>query len=101
VPENRYRIEAVYHAGKILETVADSKVPMGSAEIAKALGINANAAFRQCETLEELRFLQKLGDKYDLGMGLALIWARKKSRLEADRDRVNGNLAMLNDLDKY
>jgi DNA-binding IclR family transcriptional regulator len=94
---NKYRIQAVYDAGKILETVAHSKEPMGAAEIAKALAITSNTAFRQCCTLDELGFLRQVGDKFDLGMKLAIFWARKKSRLEGERDRVDGDLRKLNE----
>lgn len=93
--ENRYRIEAVYRAGKILETVANSREPMGAAEIGAALSIDTNMAFRQCSTLVELGLFQQLGDKFELGMKMALYWAKKKSRLEAVRDRAIGALNTL------
>ncbi len=89
---NKYRIETVYVAGEILRAVANSREPLGAAEIGKLCGINTNMAFRQCATLEELGFLKSAGDRYDLGMGLALFWARKKSRLEGERDRVDRDI---------
>jgi DNA-binding IclR family transcriptional regulator len=96
VSDNKYRIDTVYTACQILEAVANSKEPIGAAEIAKTLGINANMAFRQCCTLEERGILQMVGDKkFDLGMKLAIFWARKKSRLQGERDTITRNLEEL------
>lgn len=93
--DNRYRIESVYQAGQILRAVAETKGAVGSSEIAKSLGITSNTAFRMCVTLEELGFLKQIGDKYDLGMGLALFWARKKATLESERDGIDKDLLKL------
>lgn len=93
--ENRYRVETVYQAGQILKTIADFKRPIGSSEVAKELGITLNTAFRMCLTLEELGFLKQVGEKYDLGMGLALFWARKKSMLEGERTGIEKDLIEL------
>lgn len=95
VNENRYRIESIYQAGRILKTVADSRCALGPSEIAKNIDITANTAFRMCVTLEELGFLKQVGDKYDLGMGLALFWARKKSGLEVEKSRIEAELESL------
>lgn len=93
--KNRYRIEAVYQAGQVLRTVADHKGLVGASEIAASLGIKVNTAFRMCITLEELGFLKQVGEKYELGMGLALFWARKKATLEGERDGIDRDLTQL------
>lgn len=92
---NRYRIEAVYQAGHVLKAVAESKGAVGPSDIASNLGIKVNTAFRMCVTLEGIGFLKQIGDKYELGMGLALFWARKKAMLEGERDNVSRDLASL------
>ncbi len=96
---NKYRIDTVWTAGKILEAVAMSREAMGIADIAKALDINLNMALRQCATLAELGLLDRVGDKFRLGMKLALFWARRKSYLEGQRDRVNDELKELGEDD--
>ena len=93
--DNRYRIDAVFNAGRIIEIISNSREPMGSSELAPQIGVSANTAFRMCETLEELRMLQRVGDKYTLGMALAHCWARYKTRREAERDRINLELENL------
>jgi DNA-binding IclR family transcriptional regulator len=95
VGKERYRIEAVHQAGKILKAIAESRNPIGPSEVAKELEITVNTAFRMCITLEELGFLKQVGDKYDLGMGLALFWARKKAILEGERNGIDRQLTEL------
>jgi DNA-binding IclR family transcriptional regulator len=93
--KERYRIEAVHQAGKILKAIAESRNPIGPSAVASELGITVNTAFRMCITLEELGFLKQVGDKYDLGMGLALFWARKKAILEGERNGIERQLTEL------
>lgn len=90
--KNRYRIEAVWRAGEVLRVVANSREPMRSAEIARACGATDNTAFRICETLEESGFLKRVGDHYELGMGLALFYARYKALREGLRDKIDREL---------
>lgn len=92
---DRYRIESVYQAGQVLRAVAETKGAVGSSDIAKNLGIKVNTAFRMCVTLEELGFLKQIGDKYELGMGLALFWARKKATLEGERAAIDRDIEKL------
>ena len=91
----RYHIKAVSTAAAVLTAVANSREPMGSKEIAKTINIDPNAAFRQCATLSDLGFLKEEGGKFVLGMGLALFWARKKSHLEGERDKIGAALRTL------
>lgn len=92
---NRYRIESVYQAGQVLRAVAESKGAVGSTEIAASLGITVNTAFRMCATLEELGFLKSVNEKFELGMGLALFWARKKATLESERAAIDRDIDQL------
>jgi DNA-binding IclR family transcriptional regulator len=88
----KYINESVVKAGEILRFIADSREPVGPSEAAKAAGVSVNTAFRLLVTLAEIGFLTPIGDRYDLGMGLALFWARFKARREADRDRIDREL---------
>lgn len=93
--KNRYRIESVYQAGQVLRAVAESKGAVGSTEIAVSLGIKVNTAYRMCATLEELGFLKQVAEKFELGMGLALFWARKKATLEGGREAIERDITQL------
>jgi DNA-binding IclR family transcriptional regulator len=93
--KRRYRIEAIAQAGQVLKIIADSKEPLGVADVTRITGIKPNTAFRILVTLEEVGFLKQVGDKYELGMGLALFWARKKSRLLGLREQIDEDLKAL------
>jgi len=93
--KSRYTIETVIKAGRVIQVIADSRGPIAQAEIARAAGINANQCFRLLVTLEELRWTRRVGDEWELDMGLATVWARYRSGLMAARDRVDRELADL------
>lgn len=93
--DGRYRIESVFQAGQVLRAVAESKGAVGSTELAASLGMTVNTAFRMCATLEELGFLKQVGEKFELGMGLALFWARKKATLEGERESIERDITEL------
>jgi DNA-binding IclR family transcriptional regulator len=90
---NRYRIQNIYDAMQILKIISESKEPLATGEIAKALGLTMNTAFRMCETLKEPGFLQEIGGKYQIGMQMMLFWAKSKAKLESERDRIDKILA--------
>jgi DNA-binding IclR family transcriptional regulator len=92
-----YIIVSICKADDVLKAVADSREPLSIAQIIQALGgeVGKDSVFRVCVTLESLNWLNKIGDHYELGMGLALFWAKKKSLLEASRIRVERDLALL------
>ena len=98
MPENRYRIAAVYQAGQIRKLIANSREPLGPADIAARLSISVNMAFRMCATMEELGDLEQVGGKYRLGMGLALIWARVRAEREEVRQHAADDLNLLNNI---
>jgi len=94
--KSRYIIETVIQAGKVLEAVANSKEPVAPAEIVRATGLKQNTVFRLLKTLEELKYVRRIGgDRHELDMGLALFWSRYKSRRLDDRARINRELAEL------
>lgn len=86
------RIEAVRKAGEILKCLANEKGIVSGSEIAKAVNLPMGTVMCHMATLEELGFVARIGDGYKLGMGLALMWARVKSGLEGERERVERDL---------
>lgn len=76
------KIEVLVAAHAILEFLQGCKEPIKPAEIAKATNLTTDTVFRQVGTMEELRWVEKIGEGYVLGMGLAVIWARRKSLAE-------------------
>ncbi len=90
------RIEAVRKTGEILKYLANIKEPATGPDIAKAVGLPTGTTMCHLATLEDLGFVLTIGERFQLGMGLALFWARVKSTLEAQRDNINNALNLLN-----
>ena len=89
------KIGSVLKTGEILKYMAGQKEPVGGNEVAKALDMPQGTVMSHLASLEELNFVVRVGERFDLGMGLALFWARKKSRLEGERDSINRDLEKL------
>jgi DNA-binding IclR family transcriptional regulator len=96
VAEKSYkRIGAVKTAGEILKFLAQRKEPVSGPAIGQAVDVPVGTVMCHLVTLEEMGFVQGINDRWRLGMGLALIWARVKSSLEADRERINCEISRL------
>jgi len=90
------RIEAVRKTGEILKYLANIKEPATGPDIAKAVSLPTGTTMCHLATLEDLGFVLVVGERFQLGMGLALFWARVKSSLEAQRDNIDNALNLLN-----
>ncbi|HAM41250.1 MAG TPA: IclR family transcriptional regulator [Candidatus Omnitrophica bacterium] len=89
------RIEAVAKAIAILEFLATQKHPVGGPEIARAVDMPVATVMSQIITLQDHNFVRNLGAGFELGMGAALIWARKKSLLAGERSRIDNEITKL------
>lgn len=76
------RIAAVELTTRILKMLNDQKQPVGGQEVARALDEKHGTVMCHLATLEDAGFVRRIGEHYDLGMELALFWARKKTQLE-------------------
>ena len=86
------RIDTVRKAGEILKYLAAHKEPAQAKEIAQAVSLPVGTVMCHLATLEDLGFVMAVGDRFKLGMGLALFWARVRSGLEADRTRIEKDI---------
>lgn len=94
--KNSYkRIDAVRKTGEILKCLAHQKDPVTAPVISQAVNLPTPTVMCHLSTLEELGFVQGVGDRWKLGLGLALIYARVKSSLEADRQRIDSTISEL------
>ncbi|OGC00113.1 hypothetical protein A2V82_16365 [candidate division KSB1 bacterium RBG_16_48_16] len=89
------KIEAVRKTGEVLKYLSSQKDAVTGPELGKAVNLPVGTVMCHLATLEEMGFVQSVGDGYRLGMGLALIWARVKSNLEGDRVRVERDLGAI------
>ena len=89
------RIEAVRKTGEILKFLAGQKEPIPCPKIAQAVNLPTGTTMCHLATLEDLGFVSTVGDRFRLGMGLALFWARVRSGLEGDRARIDQDIKSL------
>ena len=89
------RIEAVSKAIAILEFLATQKNPATGPDIARAVDMPVATVMSQIITLQDHNFVRNLGAGFELGMGAALIWARKKALLEGERSRIDNEITTL------
>jgi len=88
-------ISAVRKAGEVLKFLAEQKEPLSGFEIGQAVGIATGTVMCHLATLEELGFVRSVGEKYELGMGAALLWSRYKANRQALRDAITRELREL------
>lgn len=90
------RIAAVSTTIGILRHLAEQRGPVPGADVARATNLPVGTVMCHLVTLEESGFVQKIGEYWKLGMGLALFWARVKSSKEAERESIENDLMALN-----
>lgn len=90
------RIEAVKKAADILKHMGHRKEPVTGADVAQAVGIPVGTAMCHLVTLEDAGFVEPVGDRYMIGRQVALVWARVKGNLEAQRAKIDADLEELN-----
>ena len=86
------KIEVLVAADEILGILQDAKEPVSVKEIGRATGLSTDSCFRQIGTMEDLRWVEKIGEGYVLGMRLALMWARRKSLAEGKIENATKEL---------
>ncbi|HVN97527.1 MAG TPA: helix-turn-helix domain-containing protein [Syntrophorhabdaceae bacterium] len=89
------RIETVRKAGEILKYLAGEREPAQAKLIAQAVNLPVGTVMCHLATLEDLGFVTAIGERFKLGMGLALFWARVRASLEADKARTEQDIKSL------
>jgi len=74
--DEMYDIASVKDAIKVLKEIAYIGEPVGPRELARLTHSNPNKTFRLLKTLLGEGLIEKRGDKYGLGYGLAEIHAK-------------------------
>jgi DNA-binding IclR family transcriptional regulator len=89
------RINAVKVSVAILRYLAEQKQPVTGQDVARATGEKHGTVMCHLATLEDERLVRSVGGAYELDMGLALFWARKKSQLQGQIERATVELNQL------
>lgn len=89
------KIDVLTNTDAILAVIQDAREPMTITDIARVTGLSVDTVFRQIGTMADLRWVEKIGDGYVLGMRLAVLWAKKKSLLETRLEKTQTELEEL------
>lgn len=89
------RIEAVRVAVKILRFLAEQREAVSGQEVARAVNLPHGTVMCHLATLEDERLVRSVGGAWELDMGLALFWARRKAQLEGKIARDTRELEQL------
>ena len=89
------RIESVSKACDILAVLAEAKEPISGNEVAVRVQLSQGTVMCHLATLQDAGFIQEVGGGWRLGMKLALFWARVKSRMESERERIDRDITAL------
>lgn len=89
------KIAAVTTTARILNHLADQREPISGKEIADALGIPQGTTMCHLATLEAVNFVGKVGEHFEIGQALAMIWARRKASLQSNVSKLHHDLNQL------
>ncbi len=80
---------------EMLRFLAEQRDPVSGKAVADALRMPYGTTMGYLATLDDCGMVRKIGDAYELGMGMAMFWAKTKARKEAERQRIADDLAAL------
>lgn len=89
------RVESVKKACRVLGVLAEAKEPLTGSEVAIRVQIPPGTAMSILVSLEDEGFVQEVGGGWKLGMKMAVMWARIRSSMEAERDRLTTNIRQI------
>ena len=90
------RIGAVKTTFDVLEYLADCREPVTASQVAADLGVPFATVMCHLATQQDNGYVQVIGDKYKIGMKMAVFWARVKSAKESEIQDVQRDLRILN-----
>ena len=89
------RIKAQAQGYEMLKLMSQAKSPMTAAEIAQGMGESVNTVLCWLMTALDAGFVRRENDVWEIGMGVALFWARVKANLEGQHDRIVRDLTSI------
>ncbi len=90
------RIKSVFTTFEILEYLSDCREPVTGSQIANDLDQPFQTVMCHLASHQDKGYVQTIGDKYKIGMKLAVFWARMKSAKESDLQGIQDDLQALN-----
>jgi len=80
---------------KILIFLANQREPVSGQAVSAGLGIKYDTTMCYLASLEDFKFVAKIGEHWELGMGAAMLWAKMKAKKETDKQNVIRDLNLL------
>lgn len=86
------RIGTYKITNQILMFLSEQKMPVTPQEIVLAVDLPLGTVMSHIATMEDIRWVRRIGNTYELDMAIALFWARKKAvlagRIARDTDEL-------------
>jgi len=89
------RLKVIDKTLDILEFLSNQAVPTAGADVARGVNLSKGTVMCHLATLADRGIVAKVGDAWQLGMGLALYWARVKTDRERKIAALNNDLTAL------
>jgi len=89
------RIESVKKTTDVLKFLAKERRLLTGSEVAEGVGLPTGTALCHLITLADAGFVRQVGEGWELGIGLALIWARVKANIEGKINTLQSELKAL------
>lgn len=89
------RIEAVRVSVNILRFLGEQKELISGQDVAKAMELPHGTVMCHLSTLEDEHLVRCVGGAWELDMGMAMFWARKKAQLATRIARDTKDLQQL------
>lgn len=89
------RIGTVKTTLDILKFLSNQREPVSGKEVATALDVPHGTCMCYLATLADSGVVRQTREYFELGMGMAVFWAKVKSKKEAERQNVNRELEIL------
>lgn len=86
------RVDSVKKAVGILRFLAEQRGPVSGAEVSRAVELPVGTVMCHLVTMEDDRMVRRIGDHWELGDGMAVLWARRKAQLEGGIQRMRNQL---------
>ncbi len=89
------RIGAVKTTFSILLFLSNKKQPVSGKEISQALNMKYDTVMCYLATLEDIGNVRQTRECFELGMNMAMFWAKIKSKKVVEKQNINRELEML------
>jgi DNA-binding IclR family transcriptional regulator len=86
------RINTDVVAARIVEFLSDQRDPVSGREVARALDMKYPTVMCHLATLEDINWVGRVGEYYEVGQRLATIWARRLAQLKAQKSRIERDI---------